>query len=753
MLAYRSCGIGALFCCLLAVADVAASLGANGGGLSVNPIDLVDVFVGTAGAGYGCPALWPGASAPFGNVRLSPDTAPSEGAWLAPWHFGGYHYDDDLIVSISHTHMVGSGTLDLGNVGVMPRVGNPVPRHLKFAHDQEYAEPGYYRVQNLDDGQLTVELTASRLVGVHRYSVDPAGPGDGGALWVSLSASRTLDQHACLAAFMETSAGSRTVRGSVTNNGYFSCGGFDVHFYAEFSEVPVSFGEVANNGDFLSNISTSSGCGEGQGLSFRFASQQVELAVAISYISMEQAEKNLQELPSTQFDTVRQQTQREWTQHLSVIGVQDDRSAHDTNLRLMYTAFYHSLLTPTSYDEAGRVFYGFDKRVHSLDEYGIVSHFYSDMSLWDTHRSQMPLLTSLFPERQSDMLLSMLAMGLQTGSGPPRWPFVHVVPGGMIGNHGIAVFADALQKNVSLGHDRQEMLYQSFRSQINSRNCTVSCRSGMEDWASLGFVATEDSPHALSLTLAYAYDDHSMSVIAQHLGHEEDFSVFRQRSANWKNVFRSTWLLPRHRDGTFVAELDKLDVFGPEYLEGDAWHYRWFVPHAIADLQSLWPSHDEWVNELEMFFALSETFPTNVLPDPYYWAGNEPDILSLYEFQNVSLTQYWLRRIVPERYNLSPSGIPGNDDYGTLSSWWLWYALGVYPVTATKQYAVGIPLFDKVGIARSSGDWIVTCDCCSSPKLKFPKARLSINGEQIDTPTFSSDRLLGAATMKWTCYT
>lgn len=767
-----------------ATVDGAAIRGPRADALDV--LDLVDVFIGTGGEGYGCGSLWPGASVPFGNVRLSPDTAPSVGAWLPPWHFGGYHHDDDLIRGFTHNHMVGSGVVDLGLVSVMPVVDRPwpVPEHFSHDADKENGSPGYYRVV-LGKDAVQVELTASHLVGFHRYTFlapaeDRSDNNNNNNKWISISASKTLHPHACQLASinfnqsqspqsLQDGAGG-LVTGLVRNNGGYSGGGFFVYFAARFSEPPLQFGSYENASTFSPGRTSSSGCGE-QGLSFSFDSPQVELAVAISYISVEQALLNLQQeqaqLGSLQFEAALERAQSEWRSALAVIEVDDARSvaagAAADSLVIFYTALYHSLLAPTRYDEAGGVYMGFDNQIHTLEEHGLKTGFYSDMSLWDTHRTQAPLLTDLLPSRQEDILRSLLSIGQQT-HGPPRWPFVHVLTGGMFGNHGMAVFADALLKNVSMGASQDEQLYQLFRAQATgSPTAQTSLRTDIADWTDpkIGFVARDVDRAAACLTLAYAYDDHSMSVAAAVLGgHADDEAMFLERSRNWRNVLQTTWMIPRYRNGTWEQEFDKLNVFGDEYVEGDAWHYRWYVPHAMAELRSLWPSVKAYEQQLEEFCALSETMPSNLLPNAWYWAGNEPDILSLFAFLNTPKTQYWLRRITPERFTRTPAGIPGNDDYGTMSSWYLWYGLGIYPVTGTGQYAVGIPRFNSITVHRERGTWKVTCDCCNESQeeeVRKTPPHLSINGRLIETPLFSSDLLSSGSlpsdvvTMSWTC--
>eukprot|EP00762_Andalucia_godoyi_P004942 ANDGO_01410.mRNA.1 putative glycosidase Rv0584 len=732
-----------------------------------SPLRYVDPFIGTGGVGYGAASLWPGASEPFGNVRLSPDTAP-EGLWLRYQHFGGYHHDDSYIRGISHTHMVGSGVLDLGNIRISPSL-QPFPSPIAFSHKDEIAVPGYYGV-NVMNSAVSIELTASQLVGFHRYTFDASV---GESAWITVSPSTTLDEKACKNASFSYDASKNVVSGFVRNAGEYSGFGFNLYFVADFSGVGLKVQSVGRytNESFDEGVVSDVGCGLDMGFAIAFSLAEfpagtavVEFPVAISYISADQAFENLQAQTqggSRRFDDILGATMAKWSSLLSIVDIGASTSVspnNESSIRtedigstrdeqtVFYTALYHSFMAPSRYNEANGVFMGFDNNVHHISEFGL-SAYYSDMSIWDTHRSEAPLLSFLVPDVQTDIVRSLLCMA-KLGGDLPRWPFVNGYTGGMFGNHADAVIADYLLRNSSfLSRTEIELLYVYMKNQsIEPRQHTG--RTGLADYLSLGYVTLEDSDHSACLTLAYAYDDHSVGVVANLLGYEADYEYFMKASTRWQNVLdpKSLFFCPRQKNGDFACEADKIAIFSRYYVEGDAWHYRYWVPHDIEGLASFYPSASSYTSQLETLASNGMECPLNDLPCPYYWPGNEPDILSLYEFLDLSKTQHWLRMLAPFKFTQNPDGIPGNDDYGTMSAWYVWYALGFYPATAVGEYRVGIPRFSNIAIHRPQGVVQVICACCDDPSV--PTAAIPLQDADIK---FRYDRIENGGSLVFTC--
>jgi predicted alpha-1,2-mannosidase len=592
---------------------------------------------------------------------------------------------------------VGAGVTDLGNFGVMP-VGELEPYMVSgardayrspFSHDTEVSQPGYYSVL-LEKFGIRAELTATARCGVHRYTF-PSSELDVGHVLIDVSHTLVDKAAKFVNVTLEVTATGelKSVSGMIVNGGDFSTrvGGMVTYFVAQFNATASAYGIFANGTYFPQLLHASgswNGAPMGAYVSFPITPgcPVVELVLCISYVSVEQARLNLQSdvgLAGTGtqlFAPVRAATQAVWNQQLSILQL--NASADDPSLATVaYTALYHVLLAPSNYTEAGGVHLGFDKKVHTLPP-GRNTYF-SDVSIWDVYRTQLPLLALIRPDLSRELIASFADMVEQGGGAVPQWPFG---PAGdarsMSGSHTAVVLADALAKNavnIQIDSSAISTVYSALWAQANSPD-VPNPRPGLESWLSLGYVAfsaTSGPSIAACLTLEFAYDDFCLSYVASALGRSNDSAVLLERSSNYRNIFDSSrgFFCPREASGAFACPKSFTELWlvenPPLWEEGDGWQYRLSsVPHDLPGIISLLGGNESFSQGLQYFMNESLAFPSNVLPNPYYWAGNEPDILAPWLFGpagRLDLTQYWTRSVLSSKYTSHPSGIPGNDEY------------------------------------------------------------------------------------------
>jgi len=373
---------------------------------------------------------------------------------------------------------------------------------------------------------------------------------------------------------------------------------------------------------------------------------------------------------------------------------------------------------------------GFDNKVHSLDSNA--KGYYSDMSIWDIHRTQVPFLTLIAPEILRDIVVSLIDMFTQGGD-LPRWPLANGYTNCMIGTHANIIIADAIFKGIT-NFDIQT----AFKGMLQSATQTQkhAGRDDIEDWIKRGYIIYDNDNTSTSKTLEYSYDDWAVGRVAGYLNHSDIETLLLNRSKNYKNVWHAQekYFCPRRAAGDFDCPSIKEDVFDKRYIEGDANHWRWFVPHDVPGLIELFGSKELFASELDKFFEYSKLYPSNFMPNPWYWAGNEPDIFSMYMnvYARPDFTQKAIRWLVEHKYTTKPDGIPGNDDYGTMSSWFLFSSFGFYPLSGSATYLIGSPLYDSVTIHRGDGDIKIIAHN-NSPKNIYVQ-KVIVNGQTLTEP-------------------
>ncbi len=693
------------------------------------PVDYVDPLIGAGGEGFGIGAAFPGATTPFGLVRLGPDTAMETGA-MGVFHCAGYYYEDYLIEGFSHVHLHGTGVTDYGNVMFMPTLGMDASKtdeegYLQgFSHDAETVEAGYYAV-TLDDTGIVVELTATTHAGMQRYTY----PASSDAV-VIVDLAHTLGEGVVDAAEVRLDPDNGEITGWMHNVGELSTrlGGVDIYFVTQVDRAPTGYGTfdgteldegnaVAEGADVGAYLRFSTGEGE-----------QVLLRTGVSFIDLDHARANLEaEMDTWDFDAVRNGARTQWNDELSVIevtgGTEDERV-------VFYTALYHAMLMPTTFTEVGGDYLGFDLQVHYADGFT----YYTDFSMWDTFRTLHPLLALIAPDRQRDMVLSLQRM-LEQGGGIPRWALATGDTGSMIGTPADQVIADSYLKGIT-DFDAEAMLDEMIRHADGTAE--HGGRSCIEDYLTYGYVPSDDCGDATSRTLEFAYNDFAVAQLAAALGRDDDAERLYEQSRSYVNQWNpdTMFFQERFADGTWLEDFEPT-AFSDDLTEATAWQYRWHVQHDADGLIELFGGAESFASELERMFELTEANPSDPLPNVYYWHGNEPVLHAVYmgaQAGRPDITQRWVRWIMATEYDTTPGGIAGNDDCGTLSAWYVFSALGFYPVVATERYIVGSPVFDEAVLHLAGGDLTIAAEG-AGPDAVFVHD-VALNGSTLAEPWF-----------------
>lgn len=722
----------------------------------------VDPFIGTGGEGH----TFPGAVVPFGMVQLSPDTQIKPRKEAYGWA-AGYRYDDNSIVGFSHTHFSGTGHSDLGDVLLMPIAGEvrlergedgkPGSGYRsRFRHDGEVAQPGYYAV-TLDDYGVRAELTATERVGVHRYAFPKGKPAHvlidlrtsmydypGKVLWSRLR----LRPDGTVTGFRET-------RGWAP--------GRQLYFAMRFSR-PLSGHQFHDTEQDViykgfpppaEKTPTLRAQIEGRQLvgAFDFADapgQSLVVKVAISPVSEDSAIANLDvEVPGWDFDGVRAQARASWTQALSAV----DLDAPEPMRKSFYTALYHSLMGPSLFMDSDGRYRGPDNAVHQAKGY----RHHSTFSLWDTYRALHPLLTLVQPEqRNNDFVNSLLASRRESPYGVlPVWAFHGQETWCMVGYHAVPVIADAYMKGIR-GYDADEAL------QAMVASASYGPYDGIAQYMELGYVPIDEEGEAASKTLEYAYDDWTIARMAEAMGRKDVAANFNKRAGNWKHAFdaKTGFMRARKRDGSFREPFDPtVSGYGSDYTEGNAWQYSWYVPQDVAGLTAALGGDAKLVDKLDQVFdAKVDPKVFEHMEDitgliGWYAHGNEPShhVAYLYAYAGQPWrTQERLKQIMATQYAPRPDGLAGNDDLGQMSAWYVFTALGFYPVApASNEYVIGRPFVPRATLKLPNGKrFSVIADGLDDAHTYIGRATL--NGKPLERAYLRHDEILAGGELRFT---
>ncbi|WP_447953672.1 GH92 family glycosyl hydrolase [Sphingopyxis chilensis] len=724
-----------------------------------DPLAFVDPMIGTGPEGH----TFPGATAPFGMVQLSPDTDATCQIRDCYDHAAGYSYNDPTIQGFSHTHFSGAGHSDLGDILVMPQVGKVKldpgdPQkpgsgyRQRFDHDTEKASPGYYAVTLADSG-IRAELTAGTRVGVHRYSF-PAGKDahllldlrsslydyPGKILWSGLH----LRPDGTLTGFRET-------RGWAPGRKLFFAMRFSAplksHAFLDRDEkIPYKGFQAPGRGSDA--LAEKLGKALEARLDFGALTGPLEVRVALSGVDEAGAVANL-DAEGAGFDAVRARTEAEWRKALGALEIEAPAPMR-TNL---YTALYHSLLAPSVWSDVDGRYRGPDDQVHAAKDFT----FRSTFSLWDTFRAQHPLLTLVQPgETNSDIVKSLVASRKHSPHGIlPVWQFHGRETWTMIGYHAVPVIADAYMKGVG-DFDANEALDAMVAS------AEYAPYGGLGDYMKLGYVAIDREPEAASKTVEYAYDDWTIARMAEKMGRKDIADRFYKRAGYWRNSFdaKTGWLRARKADGSFRTPFDPTAInYGSDYTEGNAWQYSWFVPQDQAALFRVLGGDAKTVAKLDAMFdydisKLDYSHAEDIAGlIGQYIHGNEPShhVAYLYAYAGAPWrTQERLKQIVDSQYKPTPDGLSGNDDLGQMSAWLVFTGLGFYPVApGSNQYVIGRPFVDRA-VLNLPGGKRFTVETAGLSDANPYVGKVEFNGKPLTRSWISDAEIRSGGTLRFT---
>lgn len=713
----------------------------------------VNAFIGTGGIYYLSGFNNPGATVAFGAVRLSPDTwSKSEERAL---NTSGYYYDDRRILGFSHTRLLGTGAVDGGHFSVMPHIG-PSDAAVRqrgldayFNHDKERAFPGYYAVQ-FPDNDILAELTATTHVGLHRYTFpEETQP------HILIDVTNALGKGRAEEGDVRILPDSHEVEGSVRTFGSFSgrYGGIKAYFVARFDR-PFTSTATWSGDTFAEGKTSASGNKIGVELGFDESNRSpIGLKLAISYVSLANARENLKaEVGNDSFDTVLEKTKQAWEQKLTKIRVKGGTRKQQI---MFYSALYHSFQMPTEFNDVNGQYFGFDKQVHKTEGF----KYYTDMSLWDTFRTTHPLYALIDPAAQRDMVISLIKMAEQGGY-LPRWPSGNGYTNSMFGTPADAVVAETYLKGIR--NFDAEAAYQFMRKaalEPTPKESNFSGREGVEHYVKYGYCPSELMHEAVARTLEFGCSDNAIAGLAEALGHKEDAKLFRKHAQNYRNQWNpeTQYFQPRKADGTFVKEFKPLLMtyvdagrkYTDDYVEGSALQWRWAVPYDAPGLVSLFKSKEYFVNELDYFFQRSIP-QVSAIPNSYYWQGNQPDIHAVYLFNSAGrpdLTQKWVRWILDKKHGIGADGIDGNDDGGTLSAWFVFSSLGLYPIAGTDVYELGAPLWKEAEVSIGDQTLKIVADNYALKNIYVNKVWL--NGKELNRTNIRHSEIAPGGELKF----
>lgn len=635
---------------------------------------------------------------PNGMNFWTPQTRDSEEKCIAP-----YYYRDSLFQGFRNSHwIVGGCTQDYGSMTLMPLYGTlrcqAGERATRFSHADEVATPAYYAVSLPDEG-IRAELTARSRSAIFRFTYQQAGK----AYLVVTPNSDEGQGFVCIDTVNNHIYGYNPVHRIY--QGWGQPAGFSGHFVVEFQKKISGYGTFS--ADSLSDAALQQDSRPAVGAYVAFdvaAGEEVLVKAASSFVDADGAQRNLlSEIPHWDFEQTRHELTDIWERRFSLIQVEsDDREA----LAKFYGAFYRSSFLPRTYNDVDGRYPAFatGKPVMQLAE---GQTYYDDYSLWDTYRALHPLVNLITPQRGGEMMQSLVHK-YEQGGWMPIFPCWNSYTSAMIGDHGTAALADAWVKGIT--NFDMEKAYEGMRKNAFDRPVTLEeYRNGMgrralDSYVKYGYIPLEDSvPDAfhtceqVSRTLEYAYDDFALSQVAAALGKADDCRALMERARNYRNVIdpRTGYAQGRHADGTFLND-DNAFRFTRFITEGAPCHYTWYVPQDPYGLMALMGGREAYAAKLDSMFTVGR-----------YWHGNEPCHQVAFMFNYAGQpwkTQQAVRHILDTEYHNTPGGLAGNDDAGQMSAWYVFAAMGFYPVCpGTPYYMLASPSFPVVTLCPEGG--------------------------------------------------
>ena len=701
-----------LFCTLAAGSALFSCSAPQQETVATDYTQYVNTFIGAADNGH----TFPGACRPFGMIQTSPVTG------AVGWRYcSEYVYEDSVIWGFTQTHLNGTGCMDLGDILVMPVTGN---RHRawdgyrsSFQKNSESATPGYYTV-TLDEPGVKAELTATLHTALHRYTYNKA---DSASVLIDLQHGPAWNEKqyhsqvkACDVKWENDSTLSGHVRNSVwVDQDYF----FTLQFNRPvISTVDLPMGETEKGRRIVATFDLQPG-------------EEVLMKIAMSTTGVEGAKANMAaEQPGWDFEGTRKQAKDEWNSYLSRIemeGTPDEM----TNF---YTCFYHALIQPNEISDVdGKYRNAADSIVTATG-----GKFYSTFSLWDTYRAAHPFYTMIVPERVDGFVNSLIDQAEVQGF-LPIWGLWGKENYCMIANHGVSVVAEAYAKGFK-GFDAER----AFQAIKQTQTVSHKLKSNWEDYMKYGYFPTDlTAAESVSSTLESVYDDYAAADMARRMGKTEDAAYFSKRADFYKNLFDPTtkFMRPRKSDGTWKSPFDPTQAAhaesnGGDYTEGNAWQYTWHVQHDVPGLIALLGGEEAFMNKLDSLFTVELRTQladvTGLIGN--YAHGNEPShhVTYLYTLAGKpERTQELIRQIFDTQYRPAPDGLCGNDDCGQMSAWYMFSAMGFYPVNPVSgEYVFGAPQMPKFVLHLQDGKTFTVLAEGLSKEHKYVES-ITLNGE------------------------
>ena len=695
----------------------------------------VNAFVGTGGVPWMCGMLSPAACAPFGCVRLGPDTCAAGGLHELKTNTSGYYYEHRHMLGFSFGRLSGTGARDYGMFRVTPAAGRQSkPSALAYSHTQETASPGYYAVYLPGAGSLC-EMTATAHAGLQRFTFRTEKDAS-----LFVDAASTLSGGHAQDASIAVDARARSLTAETTLFGVFSerYGGLKTYLYAEWD---ADVRAVENTGD---------------GAWLRFGDlrdRSVTLRAGISFVSAENAKENLQtEVGNAGFDAVRAQTAAEWETRLSSVRIDADEQTKT----VFYTALYHTMIMPTDFTDADGTYLGFDGKAHTAQGFT----YRTDLSLWDTCRNVHALYTLIAPDVQRDSLESLLRMAEQGGV-LPRWPMGNGYAGSMFGNPANVVFAESYLKGVAFDVRKA---YDAMKKSSDGKHEDTAERDGAAEYDEYGYLPDDlGYDDSVSKTLEYAWEDAALATLADALGLADDAAYYADRSQNYRNVWdaQTAYFRPKNSDGSWGALHPYLhsfidDILGTDwfraYCEGSARQWRWGTTQDPDALVALFGSKTYFVQELDRFMRDAAPVRGAVDPGSGFWIGNQHDIHAPYLFNHADradLSQKWVRWTLSDRFSDDPDGLDGNDDGGTLSAWYVFSAMGFYPIAGSDRYWIGSPCVRDAAMTLPGGKTLHVSVLNQGKKNVYVSA-VTLNGKALTAPFLTHSQIAGGGELVFT---
>lgn len=672
----------------------------------------VDPFIGAADNGH----TFPGACRPFGMIQTSPVTG------AVGWRYcSEYMYADSIIWGFTQTHLNGTGCMDLGDILVMPFTGE---RHRtwdayrsSFSKTSENATPGYYTV-TLDQAKVKAELTATTHAALHRYTYEQA---DSASILIDLQHGPAWNEkqyHSQVNSCEVNWENDSTLTGHVNNKVWVDQ---DYYFVMQFShpvidhfELPMA--ETEKGKRLVASFNIQPG-------------EEVLMKVALSTTGVEGAKANMTaEVPGWDFEGIRTAAKADWNSYLSRIEV-EGTDEEKTNF---YTSFYHALIQPNEISDVdGRYRNAADSVVNATG-----GKFYSTFSLWDTYRAAHPFYTLMVPERVDGFINSLVDQAEVQGY-LPIWGLWGKENFCMVANHGVSVVAEAYAKGFR-GFDAER----AFNAIKQTQTVSHPLKSNWENYMKYGYFPTDlTEAESVSSTLESVYDDYAAADMAKRMGKTEDATYFARRADFYKNLFDSStqFMRPKKSDGTWKSpfnpsQIGHAESVGGDYTEGNAWQYTWHVQHDVPGLIALFGGEEPFLNKLDSLFTLKlETTQADVTGlIGQYAHGNEPShhVTYLYALAGrPERTQELIREIFDTQYSPKPNGLCGNDDCGQMSAWYMFSAMGFYPVNPVSgEYVFGAPQLPEFVLHLADGKTFTIKAEGLSEANKYVKS-ITLNGE------------------------